>query len=103
VQTTNAQDALFNMGKQGGDDPVMKISLIGKTIADGLYATIDVGVNPRAKQNPQPVNMWTPQGGKPVPGSPWTGYPDTCKYCGFRPPMEKKGAAEELAEVFDAE
>lgn len=81
ARTTNAQDALFNMGKQGGDDPTMKISLIGKTIADGLYATIDVGVNPKARQNPQPVNMWTANGGIPVPNSPWAGYPDSCRYC----------------------
>ncbi|KAF9732820.1 hypothetical protein PMIN06_010592 [Paraphaeosphaeria minitans] len=86
--TTNAQDFLFNMGKQGGDDPVMKISLIGSKIEDGLYATIDVGVNPKARRNPAPVNMWTTSGGKPYPNSPWTGYPDTCKNCGFggRPP-----------------
>ncbi|KAF2247482.1 aromatic compound dioxygenase [Trematosphaeria pertusa] len=90
AQTTNAQDMLFNMGKQGGDDPVLKISLIGSTIEDGLYATIDVGVNPKARQNPQPVNMWTAQGGKPVPNSPWTGYPDSCRYCGFRPPRKEK-------------
>ena len=75
--TKNAADMLFNMAKQGGDDPLLKISLIGNKIEDGLYATIDVGVNPKAKQNPQPVNMWTAEGGKPVPGSPWTGYPDT--------------------------
>jgi hypothetical protein len=68
---------LFNMGKQGGDDPVLKISLIGTKIEDGLYATIDVGVNPRARQNPQPVNTWTAEGGKPIPNSPWAGYPDT--------------------------
>jgi hypothetical protein len=100
AQTLNAQDALFNMGKQGGDDPVMKISLIGKTIEDGLYATIDIGVNPNAKQNPQPVNVWTTDGGKPVPNSPWTGYPDSCKYCGFGPPKEKKDVD---VGVFDAE
>ncbi|CAN9127403.1 unnamed protein product [Alternaria alternata] len=93
--TTNAADPLFNMAKQGGDDPVMKISLIGKTIEDGLYATIDVGVNPKAKQNPQPVNMWTANGGVPVKGSPWAGYPDTCLYCGFRPPKEKKDVLSE--------
>jgi hypothetical protein len=75
--TTNAKDPLFAMGKQGGDDPIMKISLIGNKIEDGLYATIDVGVNPKARQNPQPVNKWTSEGGKPVPGSPWTGYPET--------------------------
>jgi len=65
------------MGKQGGDDPVMKISLIGSKIEDGLYATIDVGVNPKARQNPQAVNTWTAEGGKPIPNSPWAGYPDT--------------------------
>ncbi|KAF2678891.1 aromatic compound dioxygenase [Lentithecium fluviatile CBS 122367] len=94
--TTNAADPLFNMGKQGGDDPVMKISLIGTKIEDGLYATIDVGVNPKAKQNPQPVNMWTTDGGKPVPNSPWTGYPDTCRYCGFRPPKKERDIAGEV-------
>ncbi|KAF2875996.1 Intradiol ring-cleavage dioxygenase [Massariosphaeria phaeospora] len=93
--TKNAVDPLFNMGKQGGDDPVMKISLIGSKIEDGLYATIDIGVNPKAKQNPQAVNLWTAKGGQPIPNSPWTGYPDTCKYCGFRPPMEKKDVLEE--------
>ncbi|KAF2748285.1 aromatic compound dioxygenase [Sporormia fimetaria CBS 119925] len=89
--TTNARDMLFNMGRQGGDDPVLKVSLIGKTIADGLYATIDVGVNPNARQNPQPVNLWTANGGIPVPNSPWTGYPDSCRNCGFgggRPPRK---------------
>ncbi|PVH95762.1 aromatic compound dioxygenase [Periconia macrospinosa] len=84
--TKNAQDPLFNMAKQGGDDPILKISLIGNKIEDGLYATIDVGVNPAARRTPQPVNTWTKDGGKPVPGSPWAGYPDTCLYCGFRPP-----------------
>ena len=98
-QTLNSQDFLFTMGKQGGDDPVMHISLIGKTIADGLYATIDVGVNPKAKQSPQPVNLWTTSGGVPAPNSPWTGYPDTCKYCGFgtKPPKERD--VDEVEEV----
>lgn len=100
-QTLNSQDALFNMGKQGGDDPVMKISLIGNKIEDGLYAYIDVGVNPKAKQNPQPVNMWTAEGGKPVPNSPWAGYPDTCKYCGFRPPKKEREVAGEVMEGLD--
>ncbi|KAF1952968.1 aromatic compound dioxygenase, partial [Byssothecium circinans] len=90
--TRNANDPLFNMGKQGGDDPTLKISLIGNKIEDGLYATIDVGVNPKARQNPQAVNTWTASGGKPIPGSPWAGYPDTCKYCGgFRPPKKVRG------------
>jgi len=104
---TNAQDALFAMGKQGGDDPTLKISLIGTTIADGLFATIDVGVNPKARQNPQPVNSWTASGGVAVPNSPWTGYPDSCKYCGFgggfpsgpsKPPKEREVLTEESGE-----
>ncbi|KAH7377399.1 Intradiol ring-cleavage dioxygenase [Pyrenochaeta sp. MPI-SDFR-AT-0127] len=87
--TKNAVDMLFNMGKQGGDDPVMKASLIGNKIEDGIYATIDIGVNPRARQNPQPVNLWTANGGIPVPNSPWAGYPDTCRYCGGFPTVKK--------------
>jgi len=89
------------MASRGGDDPNLKIKLIGSKIEDGLYAYIDVGVNPKAKQNPQPVNFWTPQGGIPVPNSPWTGYPDSCRNCGFgggRPPKAKRvvdAAAEE--------
>lgn len=104
AQTLNSQDFLFNMGKQGGDDPVMKISLIGNKVEDGLYATIDVGVNPKAKRNPQPVNLWTPAGGVPAPNSPWTGYPDTCKNCGFgggRPPTKRD--AEEVEEDLEPE
>ena len=108
TQMLNAQDPLFAMGKQGGDDPVLKISLIGKTIEDGLYATIDVGVNPKAKQNPQPVNKWTAAGGVAIPGSPWAGYPDTCKYCGFgggRPPTKERDveAPEMVEDVFEEE
>ncbi|KAI8932424.1 hypothetical protein NX059_010610 [Plenodomus lindquistii] len=88
--TTNAADPLFNLGTQGGDDPVMKISLIGESIADGLYATIDVGVNPRAVQRVEAVNRWTEKGGVPVEGSPWAGYPDSCKYCWGPPPVKEK-------------
>lgn len=97
VQTKNAQDFLYQMQARGGDDPTLKINLIGKTIADGLYAYIDVGVNPKLKQNPQPVNFWTEKGGIPVPNSPWTGYPDTCKNCGFggRPPKAARDAEAE--------
>ena len=98
VQTLNAQDALFNISTQGGDDLVLKISLIGNKIGEGLYATIDVGVNPKAKQSPQPVGFWTKKGGVPVPGSPWTGYPDICKCCGFHPPKEKKHVTIEESE-----
>jgi protocatechuate 3,4-dioxygenase beta subunit len=101
TQTKNAQDFLFTMASRGGDDPTLKINLIGKTIADGLYAYIDVGVNPKANQKPQPVNMWTEKGGVSIPSSPWTGYPDTCKNCGFgggRPPRVARDAEAEAEE-----
>ncbi|KAL5119385.1 hypothetical protein ACEQ8H_002654 [Pleosporales sp. CAS-2024a] len=86
AHTLNVDDVLFPLGHMGGDDPVMKISLIGNTIADGLYATIDVGVNPRAVIHPEAVNVWTADGGKPIPDSPWAGWPDTCKYCNLPMP-----------------
>ncbi|KAI0592112.1 Protocatechuate dioxygenase [Pyrenophora tritici-repentis] len=93
----NDEDFLYKMGFQGGDDPVMKISLIGNTIEDGLYATIDVGVNPKATIEVHPVNRWTAEGGVPVEGSPWAGYPDTCQNCGQwgpSPPSQSAPAAE---------
>ncbi|KAF2010500.1 protocatechuate dioxygenase [Aaosphaeria arxii CBS 175.79] len=101
-QTLNNQDILLNMGKQGGDDPFMKVSLIGSKIEDGLYAYVDVGVNPKATRKPDPVNFWTDKGGIPVPGSGWAGYPDTCRNCGFgggRPPTVKGREAEAEAEI----
>ena len=73
--TKNAQDMLFNQGKQGGDNPVLQINLLTSKIEDGIYAFIDVGVNPKANRRPSPVNMWGPNGGVPVKGSPWAGYP----------------------------
>jgi len=105
TQTKNAQDFLYQMASRGGDDPNLKISLIGKTIADGLYAYIDVGVNPKARQNPQAVNMWTEKGGIPIPNSPWAGYPDSCRNCGFgggRPPKARDAEAEPESEVVEA-
>ncbi|KAF2727546.1 aromatic compound dioxygenase [Polyplosphaeria fusca] len=107
TQMLNSQDFLYQMGKQGGDDPNLHISLIGSKIEDGLYAYIDIGVNPKANYKPQPVNMWTEKGGIPVPGSPWTGYPDSCKNCGFgggfptRPPKERS-EDEKVEEAFVA-
>ncbi|USP76272.1 aromatic compound dioxygenase [Curvularia clavata] len=70
---TNSQDGIFNWSLQGGDVPLMQVSLIGNEIKDGLYATIDVGVNPLAVQKPSPVNYWTSHGGVPNPGSPYAG------------------------------
>jgi hypothetical protein len=75
--TMNADDFLFAAGKGNGDNPLLQISLLGSKIEDGIYAYIDVGVNPSAIQTPKPVNMWGPKGGVPVAGSPWAGYPWT--------------------------
>jgi hypothetical protein len=75
AQTLNANDMLYNTAKQGGDNPELQITKIGSDWSAGIYASIDVGVNPAAKQNPKPVNAWTANGGVPVPGSPWAGYP----------------------------
>lgn len=42
----------------------------------GMASTrIDVGVDPSARRNASPVNLWTAYGGVSNPGSPWTGYP----------------------------
>jgi len=73
--TKLAQDMLFNSGKAGGDNPLLQIKLLGATVEEGIYAFIDVGVNPKSAQKPSPVNMWGPNGGVPVKGSPWAGYP----------------------------
>jgi len=68
---------IFNQGKGGGDNPLLQISLLGSKIEDGIYASIDVGVNPAAKRTPNPVNQWTAKGGVAIKGSPWAGYPWT--------------------------
>ncbi|KAL8300865.1 hypothetical protein RB597_009394 [Gaeumannomyces tritici] len=77
VLTTNAADFLYKQGFGNGDNPVIDITMLGASVADGLHGVIDVGVDPRAVRKPQPVNMWTKAGGVPVPGSPWSGYPWT--------------------------
>lgn len=71
----NTADQLFNQGKRGGDNPILQTTLLGSKVTDGLYGFIEVGVDPSARRNPQPVNTWTAKGGVPVPGSMWAGYP----------------------------
>ncbi|TLS20922.1 uncharacterized protein PpBr36_10731 [Pyricularia pennisetigena] len=73
--TRNADDLLLRQGQAGGDNPFIELTLLGGSVADGLHGVIDVGVDPSAKQDPKPVNFWTADGGKPVEGSPWLGYP----------------------------
>ncbi|EMD95687.1 hypothetical protein COCC4DRAFT_123590 [Bipolaris maydis ATCC 48331] len=72
----NDKDPLFVYANTSNDDPFMKVSKIGKTYADGLYATIDVGVNPEAIQNwTSPVGRWTAEGTVPDPDSRYAGWP----------------------------
>ncbi|EPE31970.1 Aromatic compound dioxygenase [Glarea lozoyensis ATCC 20868] len=73
------KDMLFSAGKAGGDDPLLQIKMLGSSIEDGIYAYIDVGVNPKVAQKPSPVNIWGPNGGVPNKGSMWAGYPWTKK------------------------
>ena len=39
-QTLNADDILWPSATEGGDDPVIKATLLGEKIEDGLYAYI---------------------------------------------------------------
>ncbi|EUC50687.1 hypothetical protein COCMIDRAFT_21989 [Bipolaris oryzae ATCC 44560] len=72
----NANDALFAYANATDDDPIMEVVMIGKTLEDGLYATIDVGINPNAIQNwTSPVGKWTPEGTVLDPDSRWAGWP----------------------------
>ncbi|KAF2457013.1 Intradiol ring-cleavage dioxygenase [Lineolata rhizophorae] len=71
----NSADMLYQQSSSNGDSAIVEIVLVGDTLADGVYGYIDVGINPSASYSPQPVNMWTDDGGIPVPGSMWQGYP----------------------------
>ncbi|KKZ67698.1 hypothetical protein EMCG_01063 [[Emmonsia] crescens] len=75
--TQNARDGLFELGFQGGDNPIIQTQMIGNSIEDGLWGTIDVGVNPRAVRNPKNVNFWTADGGLRNTGSMWNELPRT--------------------------
>ena len=79
----NEQDALYVWGFHGGDIPLIQLTLIGKTLEDGLFGTIDVGINSTYRIDPSPINRWTKDGGVPVEESLWVGFPDpaTCINC----------------------
>ncbi|OJD21859.1 hypothetical protein ACJ73_06798 [Blastomyces percursus] len=83
--TPNDRDMLFRVGFQGGDNPIVQTQTIGSSIEDGIWGTIDVGVNPRAVRNPKNVNWWTEDGGMPNDGSPWDEFPGSG---GANPPKE---------------
>ncbi|KLJ13591.1 hypothetical protein EMPG_09400 [Blastomyces silverae] len=85
--TPNDRDVLFRIGFQGGDNPIVQTQTIGGSIEDGIWGTIDVGVNPQAVRNPKNVNWWTEDGGVPNDGSPWDQFPGSD---GANPPNEAK-------------
>ncbi|KAL0943539.1 intradiol ring-cleavage dioxygenase-like protein (extracellular dioxygenase) [Colletotrichum truncatum] len=77
--TKNAQDALLAMSSNN-DDPVVRYVLVGKTLADGIYAWIRFGVDSNANRPLNPA-AWIDEkgghqgnpnpGGSPFPGWPW--------------------------------
>lgn len=77
-QIGNDMDALFIYYANHTENPFMKVSKIGKTYEDGLYATIDVGIDPHAIQNwTSPVGKWTAEGTVEDPDSKYAGWPGT--------------------------
>ncbi|EDN02828.1 predicted protein [Histoplasma mississippiense (nom. inval.)] len=56
--TQNDRDGLFRLGFRGGDNPIIESQMVGRSIKDGLWGTIDVGVNPLAVQNPRNVSLF---------------------------------------------
>ncbi|KAH9862831.1 hypothetical protein J1614_010924 [Plenodomus biglobosus] len=91
---SNEQDPLYALAASGGDDPLLKVSLLGGGIEEGLFAVADVGVDLGARREPVPVAVWREGGSVPVPGSPWEGYPG-----GGRPEGgEAGGEVEEVQE-----
>lgn len=69
VLLPNLRDALFRMGSTS-DDPIVRYSLVGDTLADGLYTWIRFGVNPAANKPVSPAAWWTKEGGIMNPSGP---------------------------------
>jgi hypothetical protein len=69
----NAQDSVLTQGKGNGDNPFLQFSALGPKVSDGIYAYIDVGINPKATQRPSPIAFWGPNGGIVNKASTWAG------------------------------
>ncbi|SPO01457.1 related to protocatechuate 3,4-dioxygenase beta subunit [Cephalotrichum gorgonifer] len=65
----NTQDFLFQMGANG-DDPIVRYSLVGDKVEDGLYAWIRFGINVNANMRVNPAAFWTENGGVMNPTGP---------------------------------
>lgn len=60
--TTNAEDSIFSE-EAATSDPVVEYSLIGDTIADGIFAWVSFGVDLTQKFDVSPASTLTENGG----------------------------------------
>lgn len=67
--TLNTADLLFVQGADG-DDPVMRYSLVGNDLKDGLFAWIRFGIDLQSNHAVSPSAFWTGRGGVMNPDGP---------------------------------
>ncbi|KAK0716772.1 Intradiol ring-cleavage dioxygenase [Lasiosphaeria miniovina] len=67
--TLNTADFLFMQGANG-DDPIVRYALVGKTLADGVFAWIRFGINQNANKAVSPAAFMGPSGGVMNPNGP---------------------------------
>jgi hypothetical protein len=60
----NAQDFLMIQGSGGNADPIVEYALLGKDVSDGIFAWINIGVNPDAKKRIRATTACTAAGCK---------------------------------------
>lgn len=65
----NVNDFLFIQGANG-DDPIVRYSLVGKTLDEGVFAWIRFGINQQKALNVNPAAWWTANGGVMNPKGP---------------------------------
>ncbi|KAK4216883.1 Intradiol ring-cleavage dioxygenase [Rhypophila decipiens] len=65
----NVNDFLFIQGANG-DDPIVRYSLVGKSLDEGVFAWIRFGINQQKALNVNPAAWWTADGGKMNPKGP---------------------------------
>lgn len=67
--TANTADYLFMQGANG-DDPIVRYSLVGNDLSQGLFAWIRFGINQQASKSVSPAAWWTDKGGVMNPNGP---------------------------------
>ncbi|KAK3984621.1 Intradiol ring-cleavage dioxygenase [Cladorrhinum sp. PSN332] len=70
----NVRDFLFQQGANG-DDPIVRYSLVGKDISEGLFAWIRFGINQNTNRPLNPAAYWTANGGVMNPTGPISKLP----------------------------